>query len=402
MPGFKLADHIKPKGNGNEKKEMQFEKVSLKDIIVNEDNFYSIDEEEVKALKCSIELLGVKQPPIVKKCEAGYKLIAGEKRYRALQMLVEEGKSQYEEVKVFIDNTGDEILEQIALIQTNSTQRKRTDYELMEEVKRLEPLIEKLKKENRIDGRLQTLIAEVLNTSKTKIGTLKNIDKNLSDNFKEELKQQNISTSTANKIAGVSKEKQDELFEQYKENGKITAEEVEKKITETDFEVEHVQLNPPCYDGCKFYNTCDKKNERVEKCEMYEKNLTEEEKRQIEYDNEQKKIDADTKKALQKMKEEQKQEKAERVYEVIAAEMNYRDMMQQKRPFEIVKGEYKKGEKIKFIFKKDGKNTGNELNVRVTYVQCDTEGVMEGYSVISYVIEQKEEQIKGQLSFEYE
>ena len=60
--------------------------ISINNIVPSPNNFYSIEEEKLKGLKDSIELLGLKQNLVVKKIEKNkYEIIAGHRRYLRLR-----------------------------------------------------------------------------------------------------------------------------------------------------------------------------------------------------------------------------------------------------------------------------------------------------------------------------
>ena len=70
-------------------------------------------------------------------------------------------------------------------------------------------------------GRRQNIIAEILGTNKTKVGTLDNINNNLITPFMEEFAAGKISTSAANEIAGLEPDAQQALYETYKATGSL-------------------------------------------------------------------------------------------------------------------------------------------------------------------------------------
>lgn len=54
------------------------------------------------------------------------------------------------------------------LIFTNSTQRERTDYEKMQEIKEVRQLLEEWQKDNKIPGKMQNVIADFWEQTKQK------------------------------------------------------------------------------------------------------------------------------------------------------------------------------------------------------------------------------------------
>lgn len=216
--------------NAESKKEMKNDwkpvKVSARKLRPAPDkiNFYHAGDREIKDLAESIELVGLQQYPVVRQVEGTdeYEVIAGHKRRLAILRLLDEGKAEYEMIPCRVE-TPDDIRNELILIFTNSTQRERTDYEKMREIERVRELLGEYQKTHELTGRRQNIIAEILGTSKTKVGTLDNINNNLAEPFKEEFAAGKISTSAANEIAGLKPDAQQALYETYQATGSLTA-----------------------------------------------------------------------------------------------------------------------------------------------------------------------------------
>lgn len=187
-------------------------------------NFYHADDKEIKDLAESIELIGLQQYPVIRPVEGTdeYEVIAGHKRRLAILRLLDEGKAEYERIPCKVE-TPDDIRNELILIFTNATQRERTDYEKMREIERVRELLTEYQKTHELTGRRQNIIAEILGTNKTKVGTLDNINNNLIAPFVEEFATGKISTSAANEIAGLEPDAQQALYETYKTTGSLIA-----------------------------------------------------------------------------------------------------------------------------------------------------------------------------------
>ena len=187
-------------------------------------NFYHAEDKEIKDLAESIELIGLQQYPVIRPVEGTdeYEVIAGHKRRLAILRLLDEGKAEYEMIPCRVE-TPDEVQNELILIFTNSTQRERTDYEKMREIERVRELLTEYQKTHELTGRRQNIIAEILGTNKTKVGTLDNINNNLIAPFVEEFAAGKISTSAANEIAGLEPDAQQALYETYKATGSLVA-----------------------------------------------------------------------------------------------------------------------------------------------------------------------------------
>lgn len=232
-----MAFDIKEFLNAESKKEIKedfvLKKIPAKNLHPSDKNFYEMDPAEIEALKETIELVGVQENLVVKKIATGknageYEIIAGHKRHRAVTELLAEGKEISELLPCKVESGADGIKNELILIFTNSTQRERSDYCKMQEIQRIRELLEEYAKYNDLPGRKRDIIAGILNTSKTTIGRLDNIRRNIIPEFLEEYKMGKISTSAANEIAGATPEGQQELLEKYKETGTMNAKEVTK------------------------------------------------------------------------------------------------------------------------------------------------------------------------------
>lgn len=224
-----MAFDIKDFMNEESKKEViddfPIKKISVKKLHPSKQNFYNIDPKEIEALKDTIELVGIQENLVVREITEGefageYEIIVGHKRHLAVSELVAEGKVT-EFVPCKIDYSGNSALRELILIFTNSTQRERSDYEKMHEIQRVRELLEDYAKNKDLPGRKRDIIAGILNTSKSTISRLDNIRRHIIPEFMEEYKAGKIPTATANEIAGISDERQQELWQQYRETGSI-------------------------------------------------------------------------------------------------------------------------------------------------------------------------------------
>ena len=229
-----MAFDIKEFLNAESKKEMKddfvLKKIPASELHPSEKNFYAMDPAEIEALKETIELVGVQENLVVKKISAGenagdYEIIAGHKRHRAVTELLAEGKEVSPLLPCKVESDADSVKNELILIFTNSTQRERSDYCKMQEIQRVRELLEEYAKYNNMTGRKRDVIAGILNTSKSTIGRLDNIRRNIIPDFLEEYKVGKISTTAANEIAGATPEEQHQLLEKYKETGSIKAKE---------------------------------------------------------------------------------------------------------------------------------------------------------------------------------
>ena len=217
--------------------------ISIDDIVPSPNNFYSIEEEKLKGLKDSIELLGLKQNLVVKKIEKNkYEIIAGHRRYLAMKKLYEEGNLNFEYIHCKVEDD-DYIKNELELLMTNSTTRELSDWEKITQANKLKELLTEYKKKEKLPGRVRDIISDILNTSPTQVARMESISKNLVEEFKDELKEGNIKISVAHELSKLPEEKQQEIFEEHENKKEITIKTVkEKENEEQEIEVLEGQI----------------------------------------------------------------------------------------------------------------------------------------------------------------
>lgn len=274
--------------------------------------------------------------------EGEYKLISGERRWRALKLLVERGYTEYELVTCQVRNPANSHEEKIELIIANSSRDKsvatllREESELKEELRYMKENGMKIHGRDLSEGKLRDVIASMLHVSGTKIAQMETINNNLIPELKEEIEKDNIKFSTAYELSGMDEEKQKEALQKLKDSGNLSYKEIKEmknegseKVSESDTEdepdipveeftsqlpdVEEYETPHPegitslCY-SCKRYIECNVRTSTCTSCDQYI-NKTEAYKSQEErYSEEQDKIDRETKKKLQEIDDEKKME----------------------------------------------------------------------------------------------
>lgn len=421
---FNIADFL----NEESKKEMQddfiIKKIPAEKLHPSKKNFYKMDKEEINALKETIELVGVQENLVVKPIGNGeYEIISGHKRHRAVTELIREGKDVSNLLPCKIEDATDGVRSELILIFTNSTQRERSDYCKMFEVQRVRELLEEYGQNNHLPGRKRDIIAGILNTSKTTIGKLDNIRRNIIPEFMGEYKKGKISTHAANQIAGADEEGQRLLWERYQENGTIYGkevmeykepkeeqqqipgqmqiseyhgvmqeEEIQKEYTEPEeFDPQPETVTSLCY-SCTNYEQCDEKRATVTNCNNYinrrEAYKTEEER----YNEEQEAIDRETKRKLQEMKQEEKMknlpsEEQPRQRNIRVSRHQYEEITARVLTFLLLKKDgFSIGEEIELEEYRDGLASGRKVHIKITYILEDYTGIEDDYCIIGFKV----------------
>ena len=204
-------------------KDHTIERISYSKLVPSEDNFYSM--QEIEELKTAIELAGrVLNNLVVTPLEDGkYKILSGHRRHRAVGMLLDEGKTEYEFLPCSVEQIEDAdraVREQVLLIAANS-QREKTAWDKLEEVRRMRDLQRQAKAERGLNGRVRDLVARSLNISSSRVAKYDSILNNLIPSLMEEIKADNLPISTAYALSKLNTEQQQAAFTCFVQTGKL-------------------------------------------------------------------------------------------------------------------------------------------------------------------------------------
>lgn len=205
-------------------------------IEPNKNNFYEMSE--IEALADDIERQGLMTALVVSEQNGGkYELISGHRRLAALKSLIADGRRRNGKVPCFIKGAKPNTETELDLIMLNATQRKYSDADTMREYDELTRIFKELEAEGKtIKGRIRDRIAEALNVSPAQVGKLDNIKHNAIPDVEQAVKSGDMSISTANEVAKLAPEKQQEIIT---EKPKISHKEV-KEIQKQELSAEKV------------------------------------------------------------------------------------------------------------------------------------------------------------------
>lgn len=142
-----------------------------------------------------------------------------------------------------------------------------------------------------------------------------------------------------------------------------------------------------CY-SCENYETCQEKKSTVTSCNAYIDRKEARKTNEQRYEEEQAALDRET---ARKLKEQQQEEKMERLpsgskkkaHEIEIAPSKYTEITERRLAFYLLKNEgYKAGETAIMLEYAEGRETGREIGVEITYVWEDWTGLEDGYCII--------------------
>lgn len=187
----------------------EIRQIPLHEIDQNEKNFFEV--EDVQDLMEAIQVHGVLQPLVVVEAGEHFRLLAGHRRLKALQQLHDADKKdpRWRVAPCVVLPPMSETMEQMVLIQTNTTARQLSYVEKMEAAVRLKKILVKLKDEGvKLPGKLRDIQAEQLEISRTELARMEVIQKNLIPPLMDLLKKNTINASAAYELARLDAEDQ--------------------------------------------------------------------------------------------------------------------------------------------------------------------------------------------------
>ena len=212
---FDLGELLKDVSKSDTREQIEY--IKLKLIDGDEQNFYELSD--VEALANNIATIGLQQPLRLRPhptATGRYMAVSGHRRRAALQILAEEDPERWEEVACIVDrDTVSPALQQLRLIFGNANTRKMSSADLSEQAAQVEKLLYQLKEDGyEFPGRMRDHVAQVVQTSKTKLAKLKMIRDNLASCWQPDYKKDILGESSAYELSRMSLALQNLLFEE--------------------------------------------------------------------------------------------------------------------------------------------------------------------------------------------
>lgn len=393
--------------------------ISIRKMYSNDRNFYSMNGIEKLAQEILTVGLLENMTVMYAPCERGeYRIIAGERRWRALQLLLKKGYEEFEIATCQIKSVAEEHEEMVNIIMANAY-RDKTMADLLQEEQQLRKSLQYMKDNGLTlqgytldSGRLRDVIASIMQMSGTKIAQIDSINERLIPEFTEQLKEGRLTFSAAYEISGMDQEQQQDMLKKSQESGGLTWKEVkeakaaaeepedpeeaerqEPKQEETtkpgdDYETPHPEgITSICY-GCSRYLECNVKTSTCTSCDQYIDKKEAEKTEQQRYDEEQAAIDRETKRKLQEREQEEKMQHlpSDDKKKTIRLSCDAFDRIRNKtQTFLIVKStEISESSTIIAMEFREGRATGEQMQLRVNHLEdsSTSSALVDGYCVI--------------------
>lgn len=420
-------------GDNTPKAHFRTQDVSINKMYSNDKNFYSVEDIEPLAQKILLVGLMENLEVVHDPCDRGeYRIIAGERRWRALKILVEKGYTEFEKATCQIQTPASEEEETLRLIIANDY-RNKTVSDLLEEEDKLKKILQRMKENGQkimgIDlnsGRIRDVVAYFLKIAPTKVAQIESINKRLIPEFSKELKEGRLTFSAAYMISGMNEETQAEMLERYQKNGltykevkeikqqqeeKAAAEQIKGQMdidqfTETEEEIEEPEddtedtededewedahpesITSLCY-SCKRYSDCNVKTGTCQSCDQYINKAEAEKTEEERYSEEQDAIDRETAKKLREKADEEKMQQLpsdSNKDKCIRMSQSAFEEIEEGKPYIITKDDsLRKGQEVTLIAFKEGKATGQQCKKTIICVDTSitSSALEDGYCIL--------------------
>ena len=221
-------------GMNTEPDKQDFQEIYLSpyEVEASESNFYS--QENIEELADSICMVGQQQPTVLGRVDGVYKIISGHRRNLANIHNIETGAfpRNYQAKYLYKDMTP--AMLELSLIVGNAFNRRLTPYEETEQAARLKAALIRARDEDglEITGKLRDVVADILQTSRTKVARMDKINNSLVPEAKEQYKAGNLGRSAAYEAARLPEEEQRQIAAQAAAGEKVQHKDVAQKVTE--------------------------------------------------------------------------------------------------------------------------------------------------------------------------
>lgn len=378
-----------------------------KEVKPSATNFYS--QNDIEELADSFLTVGQQQPTVLARINNEYRIVSGHRRNLANCLLLDRGHNEYERVRYLYKDMTEATFE-LSLLVGNAFNRELTAYEKMEQAARLKKALIRAKEEDglEIQGRMRDIIAETLKESTSNIARMEQINNNLSDSAKEQFKNGNMGITAAYETSKLTEDEQEAIADRYASGEEVRAKEIAEKVTEKkaaekakkeakekenvaadEYRTPHPEsITSLCY-SCLNYSTCNVKTSTCKKCDEYINKAEAEKTDEQRYNEEQDRIDRETKRKLQERDREKALDKVlqpreKKVHELKLSALFYEDVARGRKRFELCKNDHniKVGDKVRLNECRSGDYTGRYIEAEIVYKLENYSGLEGGYCIL--------------------
>ena len=187
--------------------------IDINELHSSPDNYFEIERVEEFA-ETILGQGGVKDNLIVSPLNTGgYEIISGHRRKAAVQLLIDRGENISHYLPCLVQEYSDDDDRRLDIILMNVTARRLSDAELWKSYELVDAILKKKKEDGQKFGKIRETLASYLSVSPAQVGKMQYVERNAISEVKEAVENGEISISTANEIAKLDEDEQEELVQ---------------------------------------------------------------------------------------------------------------------------------------------------------------------------------------------
>ncbi|MDE6677861.1 MAG: ParB/RepB/Spo0J family partition protein [Ruminococcus sp.] len=187
--------------------------IDIDELHNSDDNFFDINRVEEFA-ETILGQGGVKDNLVVRPLDdGGYEIISGHRRKAAVQYLLDNGEEISRYLPCLVQNYDDNDDKILDIVLLNVSSRQISDSEMWKSYEVVDKILQSKKSAGEKFGRVRDKLEEYLGVSSSQVKKIQNIDKNAIEPVKTAIENGELSISTANEIAKLDEDEQEELIE---------------------------------------------------------------------------------------------------------------------------------------------------------------------------------------------
>lgn len=217
--------------------------IDISELHSSPDNFFQVERVEEFA-ETILGQGGVKDNLLVRPLETGgYEIISGHRRRAAVQYLIDRGENISHLLPCLVQEYSDDDERMLDLVLMNISTRRLSDSELWQSYKTISEILTKKKEAGEKFGKLREALAEYLSCSPAQVGKMQNVEKNAINEVQEAIENGEISISTANEIAKLDEDEQEELVQKTEDLSSIKHKDVKQKVSKVKEKTEDEKVD---------------------------------------------------------------------------------------------------------------------------------------------------------------
>ena len=217
--------------------------IDISELHSSPDNYFQLERVEEFA-ETILGQGGVKDNLLVRPLQTGgYEIISGHRRRAAVQLLIDRGENISHLLPCLVQEYSDDDDRMLDLVLMNISTRRLSDSELWQSYEKINAILIKKKEAGQKFGKIRESLAELLGVSPAQVGKMQNVERNAIGEVKEAIENGELSISTANEIAKLDEDEQENLVQRAEDLGSIKHKDVKQKVSKVKEKTEDEKVD---------------------------------------------------------------------------------------------------------------------------------------------------------------